>query len=158
MTDLVLELLQAARDRIENAPLLRAPNGSELRCPAVAEHALEHDLRIDLHRQRTRRRLPGNRIRVDAAVALTAVARVRARVLDGQLQRRQQRLLADPLRDDLIDRGARLDVGTRRLLGLGGAQIGSRDEMIGAGDTRRILCGLRPEAARQNDVLAERCQ
>ena len=40
----------------------------------TAKHALEHDARVDLHRQRRRRALPGNGVHVGAAVAHVAGA------------------------------------------------------------------------------------
>ena len=107
---------------------------------AVSEHALEHHLRIQLHRQRRRRRRPRDRVRVGAAVALAAVARVGARILDRELHRRHQVFLADLLRDDLIDRGSGIDVGAGGLLRLVRAQERRRHPVVGA---RR-----RPEAAR----------
>ena len=131
---------EAAGQRIENAAVALAARGALLGRAAVAEHALEHHLRIQLHRQRRRRRRPRDRVRVRAAVAFAAVARVGARILDRELHRRHQVVLADLLRDDLIDRRAGVDVGAGRLLRLVRAQERRRHPVVGA--------GRRPEAAR----------
>ena len=68
------------------------------------------DARVDLHRQRRRRRRPGDRVHVGAAVAGRAGADVAGEVLGRELERRERRVLADLLRDDLIDRRADADV------------------------------------------------
>ena len=77
---------RAARDRCEPRPRLaaslrslamkssmlrsvRMPRQPRSPCRAAAEHPLEHDARVDLHRQRRRRRLPVERVHVRAAVA-----------------------------------------------------------------------------------------
>ena len=78
---------------------------------AAAEHPLEQDARVDLHRQRRRRRLPAQRVGVRAAVAGRARAEQRGEVLGGHLERRERRVLADLLGDDLIDRDAEPEVG-----------------------------------------------
>ena len=101
-------------ERVEDAPVVLPARGSLLGRAAVAEHALEHDLRVQLHRQRGRRRRPRDAVRVGAAVAFAAVARVRAGIFDGELHRREQVLLSDLLRDQLVDRRAVVDVGARR--------------------------------------------
>ena len=65
---------------------------------ALAEHPLEHLARVDLHRQRRRRRPPRQRVHVDAAVVAVARADQARVVLGGELHRRQRRVLADGLR------------------------------------------------------------
>ena len=155
---LMLEASEALGDRIQDAALLLAPRAALLGRAAVAEQSLEDDLRIHLHRQRPHRRLPRDRVRVDAAIAFAARARVRAGIFDRELQRRQQRLLTDLLRDDLIDRRAGFDVGAGRLLRLRRAEVCGGHEVIGARHARRILRRLRPEAAREHHVLAERLE
>ena len=67
---------------------------------AGAEETLEDHLRIDLHGQRLGGRDPGNRVRVSAAIAFAAVAGIRAGIFDAELQRGQQVVLADLLRDE----------------------------------------------------------
>ena len=57
---------------------------------AAAEHALEDDARVDLHRQRRRGRLPVERVDVGAAVSRVARADETREVLGGQLQRRER--------------------------------------------------------------------
>src|SRR5215475_10229014 len=52
---------------------------------AIAEQPLECHTRIDLSRQRSRRSRPGNGVRVGAAIAPIAVARVVTRILDAEL-------------------------------------------------------------------------
>ena len=65
------------------------------RAAALAEHPLEHLARIDLHRQRRRRRAPRERVHVDAAVVAVAGADQAGVILGRELQRRQRRVLAD---------------------------------------------------------------
>ena len=55
-------------------------------------------------------RRPGERVHVDAGVAVVAVADHVVEI-GGELQRRQRRVLAELLRGDLIDGGAQLVVG-----------------------------------------------
>ena len=57
--------------------MLRSSRTCASRCSgraAVAEHALEDDARVHFHRQRRGRRAPRDRVPVDAAVAVVAVA------------------------------------------------------------------------------------
>ena len=62
--------------------------------PAVAEEPLEDDARIVLGRKRRRRRAPRERVHVDAAVAVLAVAREMIQV-EAQLERRQRGVFAE---------------------------------------------------------------
>ena len=62
---------------------------------------------FDFHRQRRGRRPPGDRVPVDAAVAVVAVAD-EVVLLERHLERQQRRVLADRLRRDLVDGDARL--------------------------------------------------
>ena len=80
---------RAGCDRYASAPAVRSTR------PAATEQALEHDARIDLHRQRRRRRLPVQRVHVGAAVARIARAEQPGEVLGGHLERRKRRVLAD---------------------------------------------------------------
>ena len=106
------ERLPVSESRMLPSRLRRA--GALLGRAAVSEHALEHHLRIQLHRQRLGRRGPGDRVGVGAAVTLAAVAGIRARILDRELHGRHQVIPADLLRDDLIDGGARVARRRRR--------------------------------------------
>src|SRR5690606_8518952 len=107
--DGALQIGETLGDRVQDAALLRAPRRPCLGRAAVAEQALEHDLWIDLHRQRPCRGLPRDRIRVYAAIALAAAARVRAGILDGELQRWKQRMATDVSGDDLVYRAPRFN-------------------------------------------------
>ena len=129
---------QASDERVEDAPVVLPARGALLGRAAVAEHALEHDLRVQLHRQRGRRRRPRDAVRVGAAVAFAAVARVRAGIFDGELHRREQVVLSDLLRDHLVDRRAVVDVGARRPLGLVRTEVGRSHPVVG-----RALAGRR---------------
>ena len=97
-----LERAQLARHRVEDAGVLLAALEPLLGARAVAEQALEHDARVHLRRQRQRGRGPRDRVGVGAAVAPVAVAEVPG-VLDAELNRRQDRVLAVLLRDHLVD-------------------------------------------------------
>ncbi len=126
------------------------------RVGAVAEQALEDDLRVELHRQRLRGADPRDGVRVRAAVTLAAVARCRARIFDVQLHRRQQVVLPDLLRDQLIDRRAvDRDVRTGRLLRFVGAEERRRDPVIGPGRAFRRLGRLRPQAAHDRGLVLD---
>ncbi len=149
---------EAAGQRVEDAAVPLAAGGPLLDRAAVAEHPLEHHLRIQLHRQRRGRRRPRDGVGVGAAVALTAVARVGAGVFDGQLQRRQQRIRADLLRDDLIDRRSVVDIRAGGLLRLVGAEERGRNPVVGAGDARRRLRRPRMQTAQNHGLLPERLE
>ena len=85
----------------------RSPARVALRRGArLAEQPLEHRARIDLHRQRRRRRAPGDRVGVGAAVSGRARADVAGEVLRRQFERREGRVLTDLRGHDLIDRDA----------------------------------------------------
>ena len=105
------------------------------------------------------RRGPGDRVGVGAAVAFAAVARIRARIFDRELHGRHQVVLADLLRDDLIDRGARVHVRAGRLLGLVRAQERRRHPVVGAGRARRRFGRAGMQAAQDHrHVFPERLQ
>ena len=139
--------------------------GAHFRRGAAAEQPLEDDLRVQLHRQRAgsqlglagRRRQvdPRDRVRVRAAVAFAAVARARVRILHGELQRRQQRLLADLRGDHLIDRRtADGRVGPGGLARLDPGQVGRRDPVIRSGGALGRLGGFRPQSAHDDRLLS----
>ena len=104
-----------ARQAIENAAILLDAPAPFLRGVAAPEEPLEHEARIRLRRQRLRRRLPRQRVHVGARVAVVAGADDVVAV-DGDLQRRQLRVAADPLGDELVDRRPRLHVRAFGLL------------------------------------------
>ena len=94
------ELRLQARDvvahRVEQAgpsPQRGAPIG---RAAALAEQPLEDDARMRLGRERRRRRRPREVVLIDARVAVVALADGLEQI-HRQLERRQQRLLADLL-------------------------------------------------------------
>ena len=80
--------------RVEDALVLLDASAPRLRirAAAVAEQPLEHRARVVLRRQRRVRAAPGDRVGVGAGEPDVAGAR-RLAGLDGQLERRQLRLL-----------------------------------------------------------------
>src|SRR5262249_13099160 len=102
---MVLERSELAHDRIEDAGIAAPVALALFGARAVAEQPLEYDARVGFSGQRLRRRGPGDRVRVRAAVSPVAVA-VIAGVFDAELERRQDRVLAVLGRDHLIDRRA----------------------------------------------------
>ena len=83
------------RDEIEDAAIALPSRGALRRAAGLAEQPLEHRARIDLHRQRRRRRAPRDRVGVGAAVSRRARADVAGEVLGGELERRKRRVLPD---------------------------------------------------------------
>src|SRR4029453_11092013 len=71
-----LERPELPDDGIEDARVALAIAEALLRTRPVTEQAFEDDTRVDLCGQRARRRRPGNRVGVRAAVAPVAVAEV----------------------------------------------------------------------------------
>ena len=138
--------------RIQQAQRLLAPRLALGVGAAVAEQALEHHLRVVLHRQRRRGALPRDRVAIGAA---EAVAAVEARLLDHQLQRRHRRVLALGPRHHLIHRDAELRLGA----GLGeraAQERGGRAVVVGRGAAaigQRVL-----EAADNVDLVVERLE
>ena len=108
--------------RIENAALLFDALEALFGVGAVAEQAIEDHARIDLHRQRSGRRAPRNRVHVGAAEADVAGSHQPAEIFGGEFERRQRRFLADLLRRDLIDGDARLNIGAVGALGMHAVQ------------------------------------
>ena len=97
---------------------------------------------------------PRNRIRVRAAISFTAIGGTGVRIFDGELQRRQQRVLADLLSDLLIDgRTADRRIGSRRLSRLDSCHERRSDPVIRPCRSLRRLRGLRPEAAKNHGLL-----
>ncbi len=104
--------------RLALRPQRRAAVG---RAAALAEQALEDDARMGLSRKRRRRRRPREIVLIDARVAVVALTD-RLEQIHRQLQRRQQRLVADLLRGNLIDRRAQVVVGAFGPFRLGRAE------------------------------------
>ena len=90
-------------DEIENAAaVLRLPRprfGSQR--DAVAEQPLEQRARIENRRQRLRLAPPRQVVGVRARIARIAIARL-PRVFQPEFERREARLSADLVRDDLV--------------------------------------------------------
>ena len=99
-----LQLLRVFGDEIENAAAvlrLRARALPDVSADAVAEQALEQRARIEDRRQRLRLAAPRQIVGVRAGVAGIAIARL-ARVFQADFERREARLLADLVGDDLV--------------------------------------------------------
>ena len=144
---------QAARERVQNASVLVPARGALLGRAAVPEHPLEGDLRIQFHRQRRRRRRPRDAVRVRAAVTFAAVARVRARVLDRELHRRHQVVLADLLRNHLVDRRPVEDVRAGGALRFVRAQVRRGHPVIGRALSRRRFRRPAVDTVQKHDLL-----
>ena len=155
---ILLELGQLLRNRIQNAAVLLAALRALFRALGlhVAEQLLEHDLRIQFHRQRLRGRGPGDRVGVGAAIAFPAIARIGAGIFDRHLQRGDRRLLPDLVGDQLIDGGAVVDVRAGGFLGLVGAHVGRGHPVVRAGDAGRRLGRLRPQSAHDHNLFEQR--
>ena len=111
-----LQVGRLLRDRVENAAVLPRSRGPRGGAASLTEHPLEDLARIDLHRQRRRRRPPRKRIHVDAAVIAIAGADQPRMILGGELHRRQHRVLADLLRGNLVRRDSGIRVNALRWL------------------------------------------
>ena len=149
---------QAAGERIQNAAVAQAALVAQLRRAAVAEHALEDYLRVQLHRQRIGGRGPGDGVGIGAAIAFAAVAGIGAGIFHRALHRRHQVLLTDLLRDDLVDGCARANVGAGGLLGLLRAHEGRGHPVIRAGGAGRRLRRAGVQTAHDHRLLDERLQ
>ena len=112
-----VESVRLVGHEVEDAAVLSDAGQPRLHVGAVggAEQPLEHRARVVFHRQRCRRRAPGDRVHVGAAIALVARTEHLDRI-DRQLERRQLCLLAVLLRHDLVQGGAGADVGALGLL------------------------------------------
>ena len=65
-----LQLPRLAGHHVQDAAAVAQPRGALLRrAEPAAEHALEHEPRVELHRQRLRRRPPGDGVEIGAAEA-----------------------------------------------------------------------------------------
>ena len=98
-------------DRVEDAASAARARAARLAAvPAWPNRRSNTDARVDLHRQRRGRRAPRDRVQVRAAEPRRAGADVAGEVLGRHFERRQRRVLADLLGDDLIDRRVRQHV------------------------------------------------
>ena len=144
------KLARALGDRVEDARVLLEPRAPLFRCcPISAEHPLEHDARVDLHRQRLIGGGPADRAHVRAeeiAGAATQVARV---ILGRELHRRERGRAPDLLRDHLID--SRPELEQAALRGERAAQPHRRAHGVSG------LTVVR-EVGQHGDVLPERLQ
>src|SRR6266849_8324246 len=95
------------RDRIQNAGVLPSSGSSLLRTCSVAEQPLESHTRVDFCRKGLRGRGPRDAVRVGAAITEVTTTKVPS-VFDPELKRRQYRVLTPLLRDQLIDRDAKI--------------------------------------------------
>ena len=126
-------------NRIEDAALLRDAREALAGGARLAEDALEGGARIGLHRQRRGGRAPGDGVHVGAAEAGRAAADVAGEILGGEFEGGQRRVLADLLRDDLIDGG----VG-ENVLGFGALGPDAGEESGGAdGVIADLAAGMR---------------
>src|SRR5205814_10233434 len=113
--ELAAQLHDLLSDTVEDAAILLAARRALPDGVAAAEQPLEDEAWTCFRRQRRRRRLPRHRVHVRARVAVIAGADDVVAV-EGDLERRELRIAADLLRDQLIDRRAGLDVGAFGLL------------------------------------------
>ena len=135
-----LQTGEVLEHRIENALVLARLGGAPRRGAAVAEQPLEHDARIVLGRQRRRRRGPRQRVQVGAAVAVLALPGQEIEI-DGELERRQRRLLAEHRRGNLIGGDAVADVGAFGALGVHAGEPRARAARVIA--ARPVVAGFR---------------
>ena len=122
------------------------------RASRATEHALERGAGIDLHRQPRSLRRPGNRVHVRAAVAGNAAADVTGEILCCEFERRERRLLANVLGENLIDADAHADVFGFRLLRQGAGQPAGRTH----GVIGRVLSAGAGQVTHQGHLVAER--
>ena len=99
-TERPLETSRFLRDGIENRARLARLREALRRAAAIAEQPLEDDARMRLHRERRRGRLPRNRVREEAVLAVAANL---GRILKSELERRETRVFAEVRGGDLID-------------------------------------------------------
>ena len=132
-----LERRHLAHDPIENAAVVLATGRTVGVARAGAEQQVERCARIPDHGQRLSGRGPADRVGVGAGVVVVAAASL-IEILDAQLHRGDRRVLSDLARHDLVERGADIQIGTLRLLGVRLCEKHrARSEVITA-DLRRI--------------------
>src|SRR2546425_148783 len=112
-----LQSVDLASDRIEHAAAKNSPALAFFRRASRTEHAIENYARTDFHRQRRVTIGPRDTVHVSARVTPAAGPFRPARILDTELDGRQQRVLTDFFGDLLIGRGhADVNVQTRGFL------------------------------------------
>ena len=141
--------------RVEDAAVLACQADALRRGPAIAEKAFEDRTRVVLRGERRRRRPPRQRVHVDAAVAVAAVADQVIQV-DAHFERRQRRVLAKHWCRDLIRRDAVVDIGALRVLRVHTRQPRARSaRVIAVGPVfRRVRRAMR-EATDDDHLLPE---
>ena len=155
-----LQLLGVGRDEIEDAaavPRAADRSSSGVRIDARAEQPLEEHARIEDRRQRLRLAPPRQVVGVGAGVAGVAIAGL-ARVVHAELERREARLVADLVGDDLIAGDARLDVdGGLADLDAGQIRPGAAAVIAGAVEQRAaavVASGCRSGSCRRGTPRA----
>ena len=144
-------------DRVEQAAIHPHLAQPIRRAVAVAEEALEDGARVALHRVGRRRRPPRDGVHVGATVAGVAVADDVGRV-EGELERREGRGLADLAGCDLIGGGAHLHVRALGPLGVHPAQpAGARARMVPATVAKRLELAV-GQIGHHGHLLPERCE
>src|SRR5207247_1184798 len=124
-----------------------------LRTCSVTEQPLESHTRIDFCRKRLCGRRPRDAVRVGAAITKVATAEI-AGVFDTELKRRQYRVLAPLLRDQLIDRHAKVrtyGVSTRA----GAGEYTRAASMVAGGFFQSGRCRRRVQSSDENHAITE---
>ena len=153
--ELLLQMRDVGGHPVEDAAVLLHLRQPLLARPAVAEHPLEDDARVRLVRVRRRRRAPRDAVRVDATVAVVAVAD-EVGLLHRQLERPQRGVAADVLRGDLVRGDAVADVGALGLLRVHAAQPDGPGPRVLAVAVAERLGLLLAQADRDDDLILER--
>jgi hypothetical protein len=153
----LLEPADVAAHPVEDAAVALRLALPLFRGAGAAEQAIEHHLRVVFGRQRRRRRPPRERVDVDTAVAVVAVADQVVRV-GRELERGQAGVAADRRRRDLIDRSRRLHRRAFRAHRMCAAQpAGAGPRMIAAAVVEGFGLPV-AEAADNHQTIAERLQ
>src|SRR5262249_53914626 len=119
---ILLHASHSVADAVENRQVLTPALVAFGGCRSMSEQTLEHDPRISLARKWHRRRGPGNRRGVDAAVAIATGTRNRSDVFNTQLHGRQRRVLPELSRVNLVHRDTSEDVRALGALWMAGRQ------------------------------------
>ena len=157
-TEAAAQRARVLGDEVEDAAPVHLPPRPRLGCQlrAVAEQPLEERTRIEDRRQRLRLAAPREVVRVRARVARIAVASL-ARVLQPDFERREPRLPADLIRDQLIAGDTCLDVGDG-LLHLHAGEVRPAAAPVIARAVEQRAPGVVGEVAHQQDVVLERLE
>ena len=123
---------------------------------AGAEQAFEQRARIEDRRQRLRLAAPCQVVGVSAGVAGIAIARL-ARIFHAEFERREARLLADLVGDDLVEGDAVLDFD-QRLLDLNAGEVRAGAAAVIARAIEQRAAGVVGQVAELDDVVFERLQ